>query len=791
MSLIRPVVLVFQEFATPTVETTTPDLNELVVGPAYFIQDYFSPGTTTPADKTSIQLASAYGALEAIPTVTPPVGAGVIVVADAPNDIVGALVDSASVQLWLDDAHVKITGGAAGTTSASTPNQFDQTDSVDFTTGATKVLPGDRIIITDSGTNTIVRTVYTVDSASQLHFTQDIPGTAFTPGSAQTWRVERTLNDQLVETGPGTYLTISGNQISINGSITLSVAGQGAKVVQYAKVFLAYRSLRQDLQQLDTVSSEADITSKIGRLDARNPLAVGAFVALQNTTTQIQFFGVESNDLPGHTAVRDSIASRPDIYAITPLTTDVSVIAMWNTDNTGLALPDETLGRPQRFRVVLGSGTLPVLATLIQPSATGLAAVVTGSAPSPAIVTKGTFPGLDFIAGNVIPGDKLVITIDAAGTTRVGTYLIAAVLSTTMLEVDPSTPFPAAETGNASLKVTDSTGVTTKIAVTASTAAISAAKGDLYLQLTDPNGSFVSSGLIPGDLLQMPADPATTNFTGTLSQWVIASVQSENRLLIKNNGPDTAAVQNELPHGVKRTGGAIVPTTATLSYQVVRKLTKDQQVTALITVAQSFSSRRCVLVWPDKCDVAGIVGGSKQPGYYLACAVGGMTAGLPAHQGFTFLGIAGVSQIYDSNTYFNDTQLTQISEGGWFVFAQQTPQSLPFSIHQLTTDVTTLQTGEYSVVKNFDFVSMFFVDILEEFLGVFNVTQDTLTLIRAALNTGGQTLLLRTFAKIGAPLTAYSLIDLGISPISGDRVVTHIGIGLPVPLNVIELHLVA
>lgn len=791
MALIRPVVLVFQEFATPTVEITTPDLNELVVGPAYYIQDYFKPGTTTPADKAQIRLAVDYGQLEAAPTVTPPVGAGVIVVADPPNNVVGALLDPASAQLWLDNVHVKITGGAAGTTSASTPNQFDQTDSVDFTTGATKVLPGDRIVITDASAATIVRTVYTVDSATRLHFTQDIPASGFTPAGSQTWRVERTLNDQLVETGAGTYLTISGNQLLINGGITVSVASQGAKVVQYAKVYVAYRTLRQDLQLLDTVKSKDEILAKVGRLDVRNPLGVGCFVTLQNTTTQVQFFGVASDDLAGHVGARDALASRPDVYAITPLTTDVSIIAMWNVDNLGLALPDEVLGRPQRFRVVLGSGTLPVTSTLIEPSATGQPAAVTGSAPSPTIVTKGTFPGLDFVVGGVIPGDKLVVTLDAAGTIRNGTYLIAAVLSATALEVDPSTPFPAAETGNLSAKVTDSTGVTTKIAVTAVTAAITAIKGDLYLQLIDPNGQFVSAGLFAGDLLQMPADPTTTNFSGTNTQWVIASVLSENRLVIKNNGADTATVENELPHGVKRVGGALVPTTATLNYRVQRKLTKDQQVTALVAVAQSFSSRRCVLVWPDKCDVAGVVGGTKQPGYYLSCAVGGMTAGLPAHQGFTFLGIAGVSQIYDSNTYFNDTQLTQISEGGWFVFAQQTPQSLPYSIHQLTTDVTTLQTGEYSVVKNFDFVSMFFVDILEQFLGVYNVNQDTLTLIRAALNTGGETLLLRTYAKIGAPLTKFSLIDLGVSPLSADRVVSHLAIGLPTPLNVFELHLVA
>ncbi len=135
--------------------------------------------------------------------------------------------------------------------------------------------------------------------------------------------------------------------------------------------------------------------------------------------------------------------------------------------------------------------------------------------------------------------------------------------------------------------------------------------------------------------------------------------------------------------------------------------------------------------------------------------------------------------------------MTDISNGGWFVFAQQTTTSLPYSIHQLTTDVSTLESGEYSVVKNFDFVALFFVDILQQFLGIYNVTQDTLTYLQGALNTGGEALKLRTVAKIGAPLTSFAINDLGISPVSGDRVVTHLAIGLPKPLNVVELHLVA
>ena len=78
---------------------------------------------------------------------------------------------------------------------------------------------------------------------------------------------------------------------------------------------------------------------------------------------------------------------------------------------------------------------------------------------------------------------------------------------------------------------------------------------------------------------------------------------------------------------------------------------------------------------------------------------------------------AGSEGIANSSDAFTEAELTDISEGGLYVFKQNTPTSLPFSIHQLTTDPSTLESGEYSIVKNFDFVSLFFLDILEPFLG--------------------------------------------------------------------------
>lgn len=665
MALIRPVVLVFQEVASPTVTPTTPDLNCLVVGPAYHIRDYFSPGTTSYADKTAILLGTVYGALEANVGAATPVGDAYITVADPPDNEVGAVLDADSVVVYFDDATAIIDTGTVGKTEAATGNVFttEAGDATTFnTTGVGKVLPGDRLIVTD-GTYHIVRTVLAVSSDTSLTVTEDWPLVTWTHAATLDWRIERTLHDQVVD---ASFVAVNGNSVSIDGGVTLVVTGQGAKTISYAKVYIEYRALRQDLTDLDTVDKTADVTVKIGRLDARNPLAVGVFVARQNTTSIVQFIGITSNNLAGHTKAKDSITPRADIYAIVPLTTDIPTLAMWDLDCTGLAEADEIKGRPQRFRAVIGAGTLATTKDVFEASSTGQSESVTGTAPTKLV--RVTLAGETLMAAGVIPGD--IITFSASENALKianGAYTIASVVSETILEIDPSTPFAGVGATTAKYIVHEADGVTERIPLVDPAVATTVAAGDvLFLQLRDAAGTFISSGVAAGDIVQLPAD-YSTDFTGNLVSLVVASVLSEQRLLIVNNGQDTSTTQNELPHGAKRAPLIVddpvvaAPTTATLNYKIIRNMSKDQQVSNLIAVAQSFNSRRTVMVWPDRVDVAGVTGGTSQPGYYLSCAVGGMTAGLPPHQGFTYLGIAGVSRIYRSNTYFSDAQLTDLS----------------------------------------------------------------------------------------------------------------------------------
>jgi hypothetical protein len=310
-----------------------------------------------------------------------------------------------------------------------------------------------------------------------------------------------------------------------------------------------------------------------------------------------------------------------------------------------------------------------------------------------------------------------------------------------------------------------------------------------FRMIRDNNATFTTKLTKVGDFLQVPNPITGSSYTASFAH-KIAAIPNENTVILDTN-VDCVATEPEAGD-------------TTLKHRVSRTLSKDDQVTELVTTAQSFNSKRTILVWPNKVTVTGLKDGSKtravstkaeaadaQPGYYLGAVVGGMTAGLPSHQGFTNLGIAGISKIENSTRYFNDKQITKLSDGGWFVFAQASPTSLPFCVHQLTTDADALETGEYSLVKNFDFISLFYRDIVDDYLGDWNIDTSTMDFIKADLNSGTDLLKLRRYPKIGSPIISAELTKMEISASAKDRVEAYMNVVMPKPLNRIGLHLIS
>lgn len=333
---------------------------------------------------------------------------------------------------------------------------------------------------------------------------------------------------------------------------------------------------------------------------------------------------------------------------------------------------------------------------------------------------------------------------------------------------------------------------------------------NLFDKLEDASATFLTSGVQAGDILEIPLDPnnySASAFDGRLLTVRVAQILNEQHLLIANGRDDGPSTANELPHYymrdyAQRTVDNAAPNA--IHYRVRRALSKDDQVIALTSYAQGYRNKRVALIFPGEVEVAGLVDGSLprttptvrapagwQPGYYAACMVGGALAGLPVHHGLTNLGFAGLTRLRYSSGYFSEPQLTRLSDGGYFVLQQRRPTDLVSCLHQLTTDTTALETGELSVVRTIDFVSLYLQGIAEEYLGQYNVLPETASDMYRAETDGIENLKSRKTAKIGAPVTEGSVTLIKVADFAKDRYQIFSSVKVPGPLNNVDLHVVA
>jgi hypothetical protein len=633
------------------------------------------------------------------------------------------------------------------------------------------------------------------------------------PGaSTALWRVERQLSDVELASTDITVNNIT-KTVTVKAGVTAIVSTTiGAKPVTFAEMYMEYVALRQDLQNVAEVTSSSEAIALLGKYDARNPLCVGVHVSLANSSTPIKVYGLAADTLAGYTDFVERTSHLNDIYAVCALTYDTSIIGYLKGVWENYADPTYVLthGIKQKFRAVLGGVDLVTQSEVI--SATAGSSTLTKAGTTPAgnktitIVSQvGQAVPTDFSANGVLPGDIVTITL---GGVAQGPYTVAHVNSAMALEVEEALPnLVVSSNALDHMTIKDPTGVTTRCTMVHTAAAFTldeAVLDALYLTLSSSTSEFITDGVVPGDLLQIPTDPESSSFT-TYDTWVIAAVDSETRVTVVNGGNNTADLQNELPHLIKRTAATDrVVSAGTVYFRIKRNMTKTEQVNYMLAVAQSLDSKRAILCYPNSVDITDLVDGSltrtgtdpevaaAQPGYYLACLVGGQTASQPSQQGFTNLGGNGIDRIYNSNDYFSEEQLTNLSNGGVYVFVQDAPAALPYTIHEVTTDVLSLETGEYMHVKNLDYLSMSFLETLRPFNGKWNITPDAIQFITQALYAGINTHKTAYRARIGAPMidgtvrTVFQNTD-----VSEDRIEAYVDADLPSVLNTIGLHLVA
>lgn len=281
--------------------------------------------------------------------------------------------------------------------------------------------------------------------------------------------------------------------------------------------------------------------------------------------------------------------------------------------------------------------------------------------------------------------------------------------------------------------------------------------------LTASNATFVSDGVVPGDIVNITAGTGTPNPIGTAE---VLNVINNQQISVQALGTATG-----------------------VSYYVSRNLTKAQQAADVAAQSTTYGVNRVVNVMPDLCGIT--VNGSVMnlPGYYLCCTIAGLIAGFPVQQGFTNIAVAGISNLSHSNFYFTRAQMDSMAAAGTLLFVQESQASTPYIRHQLTTDMTVLQYRELSLVKNIDFLAYFYVQILKGFIGRWNITPDSLNTLRQTVNAGSALLEGQKLPKIGPPLISASITTLKQDPNNKDHVILVLNTEYGIPLNYVDLYL--
>jgi len=201
-------------------------------------------------------------------------------------------------------------------------------------------------------------------------------------------------------------------------------------------------------------------------------------------------------------------------------------------------------------------------------------------------------------------------------------------------------------------------------------------------------------------------------------------------------------------------------------------------------LGRSFGDRRVVMTAPDQC--AASINGLEQiiDGFYMNAAIAGMVGQQRPQQGFTNFPMAGLTRVIGSTGVFSETQMNKAAAGGVYWIIQEVANGPLTCRHQLTTDLTSVETREFSITKDVDFCAKFMRSGLRNFIGKFNITQPFLDTLTTVIQ-GQLSFLAENGVILGGELN--NIIQDTDNP---DTVIIDVTIDVPYPCNYIRLTLI-
>lgn len=264
-------------------------------------------------------------------------------------------------------------------------------------------------------------------------------------------------------------------------------------------------------------------------------------------------------------------------------------------------------------------------------------------------------------------------------------------------------------------------------------------------------------------------------FQGAEQEYVIDEITSTTELSLLSGPSAQIGTGTEAEDNLEYVGATIT-----------HVLTKQEKINEIKRIADSFSSRRVELVWPDKVGEGGVW----LPGYYLCAAIAGLMSGVQPHQGLTRVEIAGFDDYSYSSPYFTDSQLKQLAGSGvWICLTDRDGTS--YTYHAVTTDMTDLNTQEEMITRNMDSLSKYFSELLAAYIGQTVINDDLIETIRRVVGFRCYDLLTYSASSIGPRINDYVINTVEQDPLLRDRVNVQLTVELPMATNNIALYIYA
>lgn len=213
--------------------------------------------------------------------------------------------------------------------------------------------------------------------------------------------------------------------------------------------------------------------------------------------------------------------------------------------------------------------------------------------------------------------------------------------------------------------------------------------------------------------------------------------------------------------------------------------TKSKEIETIYYRGAGFADRR---VWMQQLgQLRATVGSVEQlvEGFYMCAAKAGMVGGLPPQQPLTNYPISVFTGVTDTKGRYTEVQLNQGAAGGADWVIQPNAGSPLVSRHQVTTDLTSIEKREQSIVKAVDFCAKFFRSGLNQYVGRYNITPAYLDTLSAVVQGYA-----RWLVENGKVVMNANLNNLVQSEDAPDTVLIDVSLEVFYPGNYLRLTLV-